>query len=135
MHIKVYVVYTYTYILKNIILFSTNDNIVNYLWGVTMELIEIIERISKFRTKAGLSARELSLRIGKNEAYINRLEYRKNFEPSVTVISEIAEVCGSSLEEFFYYDINQYKIDKQLIDLLKNVPESKKKAFIEILSK
>ena len=100
-----------------------------------MELIEIIERISKLRTKAGLSARELSLRIGKNEAYINRLEYRKNFEPSVTVISEIADVCGSSLEEFFYYDINQYKIDKQIIDLLKNVPESKKKAFIEILSK
>ena len=100
-----------------------------------MELIEIIGRISQLRTKAGLSARELSLRIGKNEAYINRLEYRKNFEPSVTVISEIAEACGSSLEEFFYYDMNQYKIDKQVIDLLKNVPESKKKAFIEILSK
>ena len=100
-----------------------------------MELNEIIGRISQLRTKAGLSARELSLRIGKNEAYINRLEYRKNFEPSVTVISEIAEACGSSLEEFFYYDMNQYKIDKQVIDLLKNIPESKKKAFIEILSK
>ena len=100
-----------------------------------MDLNEIIGRISQLRTKAGLSARELSLRIGKNEAYINRLEYRKNFEPSITVISEIAEACGSSLEEFFYYDMNQYKIDKQVIDLLKNVPESKKKAFIEILSK
>lgn len=100
-----------------------------------MELNEIIGRISQLRTKAGLSARELSLRIGKNEAYINRLEYRKNFEPSVTVISEIAEACGSSLEEFFYYDMNQYKIDKQVIDLLKNIPESKKKAFVEILSK
>lgn len=100
-----------------------------------MDLNEIIGRISQLRTKAGLSARELSLRIGKNEAYINRLEYRKNFEPSITVISEIAEACGSSLEEFFYYDMNQYKIDKQVIDLLKNIPESKKKAFIEILSK
>ena len=100
-----------------------------------MELNEIIGRISQLRTKAGLSARELSLRIGKNEAYINRLEYRKNFEPSVTVISDIAEACGSSLEEFFYYDMNQYKIDKQVIDLLKNIPESKKKAFVEILSK
>ena len=100
-----------------------------------MELDEIIGRISQLRTKTGLSARELSLRIGKNEAYINRLEYRKNFEPSITVISEIVEVCGSSLEEFFYYDMNQYKVDKQVIDLLKTVPESKKKAFIEILSK
>lgn len=39
-----------------------------------MELNEIINRISQLRTREGLSARELSLRIGKNEAYINRLE-------------------------------------------------------------
>jgi len=100
-----------------------------------MDLNEIIGRISQLRTKAGLSARELSLRIGKNEAYINRLEYKKNFEPSISVINDIVEACASSLEEFFYYDMNQYKTDKQVIDLLKTVPESKKKAFIEILSK
>ena len=100
-----------------------------------MELNGIINRISQLRTNAGLSARELSLRFGKNEAYINRLEYKKNFEPSISVINDIVEACGSSLEEFFYYDMNQYKTDKQVIDLLKTVPESKKKAFIEILSK
>lgn len=100
-----------------------------------MELNGIINRISQLRTKVGLSARELSLRIGKNEAYINRLEYKKNFEPSISVINDIVEACGSSLEEFFYYDMNQYKTDKQVIDLLKTVPESKKIAFIEILSK
>ena len=55
-----------------------------------MELLEIIEHISAVRTKANLSARELSLRIGKNESYINRLEYRKNFEPSISVIADIA---------------------------------------------
>lgn len=100
-----------------------------------MDLNKIIERISQLRTKAGLSARELSLRIGKNEAYINRLENKKNFEPSISVINDIVEACASSLEEFFYYDMIQYKTDKQVIDLLKTVPESKKKAFIEILSK
>jgi len=100
-----------------------------------MELYEIIDRISQLRTKAGLSARELSLRIGKNEAYINRLEYRKNFEPSISVINDIVEACGSSLEEFFYYNMNQYKEDKQIIDLLKRVPATKKEAWIELLSK
>ena len=99
-----------------------------------MELNEIINRISMLRTKAGLSARELSMRIGKNEAYINRLESRKNFEPSISVINDIAEACGSNLEEFFYYDINQYKSDKKIIELLKCVPESKKSAWIELLS-
>ncbi len=99
-----------------------------------MELVEIIERISKLRTRANLSARELSLRIGKNESYINRLEYRKNFEPSITVISEIAEACGSSLEELFYYDIGQYCKDKEIISLLKTCNDKKKKAIIDLLN-
>lgn len=98
-----------------------------------MNLEEIINRISQLRTREGLSARELSLRIGKNEAYINRLEYRKNFEPSISVINDIAIACNSSIEEFFYYDIAQYKKDKELIELLKNTPENKKEAIIQIL--
>lgn len=100
-----------------------------------MDLNEIIDRIGQLRTKAGLSARELSIRIDKNEAYINRLENKRNFEPSISVINDIALACGSSLEEFFYYDINQFKYDKEIIDLLKKVPAKKKKAWIELLSK
>ena len=99
-----------------------------------MYLLEIIERISAVRTKANLSARELSLRIGKNESYINRLEYRKNFEPSISVISDIAEACGSSLEEMFYYDINQYSKDKEIISTLKKCNEKKKQAIIDLLN-
>ncbi len=99
-----------------------------------MELDEIIDRISKLRTRANLSARELSLRIGKNESYINRLEYRKNFQPSVTVISEIAEACGSTLEELFYEDIGQYGKDKEIISLLKKCNDKKKKAIIDLLN-
>lgn len=99
-----------------------------------MELLEIIDRISIIRTKANLSARELSLRIGKNEAYINRLEYRKNFEPSISVVSQIAEACGSTLEEMFYYDINQYSKDKEIISLLKTCNDKKKKAIIDLLN-
>ena len=99
-----------------------------------MELSEIIDRISAIRTKANLSARELSLRIGKNESYINRLEYRKNFTPSIVVISQIAEACGSSLEEMIYYNINQYEKDKEIISLLKTCNDKKKKAIIDLLN-
>lgn len=98
-----------------------------------MELNEIISRISQLRAREGLSARELSLRIGKNEAYINRLEYRKNFEPSISVINDIAVACNSSLEEFFYYDINQFKKDKEIIDLLKNASPITKESIINLL--
>ena len=99
-----------------------------------MEIKEILTRIGYARNTANLSARELSLRIGKNESYINRLEYRKNFEPSISVVSEIAEVCGSSLEEMFYYDINQYSKDKEIISSLKTCNEKKKKAIIDLLN-
>lgn len=99
-----------------------------------MNLIEIIERISAVRMKANLSARELSLRIGKNESYVNRLEYRKNFEPSISVISDIAEACGSSIEEMFYYDINQYSKDREIIAALKKCNEKKKQAIIDLLN-
>lgn len=98
-----------------------------------MQLEEIINRISKLRTREGLSARELSIRIGKNEAYINRLEYRKNFEPSISVINDIAEACNSSLSEFFYYDINAYQDDKHIIFLLSKANPEIKEAIIKIL--
>lgn len=99
-----------------------------------MELEEIIKRISIIRIRAGLSARELSLRIGKNEAYINRLEYRKNFEPSISVINDIAEACGSSLEELFYYDVNEYENDKGIIETLSKLKAEKKKALLDFLN-
>ena len=98
-----------------------------------MELKEVIERISLLRVREGLSARELSLRIGKNEAYINRLEYRKNFEPSISVINDISEACNSSLEELFYYDIKEYKNDKKIINLLRKVKPEINQSIINIL--
>ena len=99
-----------------------------------MNIIEIIDRISLIRTRANLSARELSLRIGKNESYINRLEYRKNFEPSITVINDIVDACDSSLVELFYYDIAQFDADMEIIKLLKTTGDKRKKAIIELLN-
>ena len=35
--------------------------------------------------------------------------------------------CGSSASEFFYYDINSYQKDKEIIDLLKTASPIKQK--------
>lgn len=95
---------------------------------------EVVRRISFLRTKVGLSARELSLRIGKNSAYISRLESKSDsFEPSVSTLLEIIEVCGSTPAEFFYYDMYSYEKDKQIIDLLKTISPIKKEAIINLL--
>ena len=52
-----------------------------------MDKNEVVSRIGILRSKAGLSARDLSLRIGKNAAYISRLESANDsFEPSVSAL-------------------------------------------------
>ena len=100
-----------------------------------MDKKDIIERIKQIRYNAGLSARELSLRIGKNEAYISRLESVKDsFEPSISTLLDIIEVCNSSPIEFFYENINEFKQDKNIVDLLKKSKNDKiKNAVIQIL--
>lgn len=94
----------------------------------------VVERISMMRIKAGLSARDLSLRIGKNSAYISRLESQKDsFEPSVSALLSIISACNCSECEFFYYDPFAYAQDKEIIELLKTASPLKKDAIICLL--
>jgi len=94
---------------------------------------DIIHRISALRISKGLSARELSHKIDKNDAYINRLESKRSFEPSVSALLEIIEACGSSVTEFFYYDPTQYKLDAEILDLLKGVKCDQKIPILALL--
>ena len=100
-----------------------------------MDKKEVGLRVSYIRNKMGLSARELSLRIGKNEAYISRLESSKDsFEPSVTALLDIIEVCGMTESEFFYDNINDYENDKKILDLIKKTKNKEiKESIIKIL--
>ncbi len=98
-----------------------------------MDKKEVIFRISRLRSDKGLSARDLSLKIGKNPAYISRLESKNDsFEPSVSALLEIIDACDSSVSEFFYYEISAYRKDKEIIDLLKTASPDKKKCYYYI---
>lgn len=61
----------------------------------------LIERIGYFRNEAQLSARELSLRIDKNAAYINHFESGR-FYIGVPVLTGVLEALDISFEEFFF---------------------------------
>ena len=98
-----------------------------------MELNDLIERISLIRTRAKLSARKLSLAIGKNAGYIHMLETNRNFAPTFETFMAILDVCGSSTEEFFYYSIHSYERDKKIIEKLKPVSDDKKDAVLKLL--
>ena len=101
-----------------------------------MELSTLIERIGYIRIRANLSARKLSLMIGKNAGYIHMLEQNKNFAPTFETLTAILEAWNTTTEEFFYYDIEEYKKDSQIIELLKKVKdEEKKTAILTLLNK
>ena len=99
-----------------------------------MTKIEVIDRIKELRFNANLSARELSLRVEKNEAYVNRLESKKSFEPSVSALLEMIAACGSTPAEFFYHNMSQYKIDQEIINKLNQLSIEKKSAVIAMIN-
>lgn len=83
------------------------------------------ERLSKLRSQKNVSAREMSLAIGQNESYINRIENNLAF-PSMQSFFYICEYLDISPRDFFdketdypiklneiTYELNQLN-DKQL---------------------
>ena len=65
-----------------------------------MEKKDIALRIAQLRTKKGVSARDMSLSIGQNENYINRIENDISL-PSLRGLILICEYFGITLKEFF----------------------------------
>ncbi len=94
---------------------------------------EIIDRIGYFRIKAKLSQKALSSDIDMNIGYINRLESKKDFLPSLDVLLKIIDACGITVEEFFYSDIQNYEEDKQILCKLKELPLDKREALLKLL--
>ena len=93
---------------------------------------ELVKKISILRTRCNLSAKELSLRIGMSPSYISRLE-SQGFMPSIESIIKIVDVCKSSLEEFFYNDMDKYHTDIQIAKLFSQLNEDKKYALLMFL--
>ena len=59
-----------------------------------------IERLTSLRNQKNVSAREMSLALGQNGSYINRIENRLTF-PSMQVFFYICEYFEISPQEFF----------------------------------
>lgn len=97
-----------------------------------MDVKEIIRRIGYFRNRANLSAKGLSLSIDKNPAYIAKMESGE-YEPSMRVVLDIIEACGTTPEEFFSEDIDSYKLNKETLSIIKKLDENKKVALKELL--
>jgi len=60
----------------------------------------IIKRIQTLRDAKGISARDLSLSLGQNEGYINKIETKQG-KPSIEGLTYICEYFKITLAEFF----------------------------------
>ena len=65
-----------------------------------MEKEEFIRRLTELRINKGVSAREMSLSLGMNENYINRLENGAGL-PKMETIFFICDYLGVTPQEFF----------------------------------
>ena len=97
-----------------------------------MDLDNLIQRIGYFRNKRNLSARELSLRIGKSSTYINQIEC-KNFTLSLPVFFDILEALEISSAEFFSDNYQNYSQDKEILNILKTLSPERKKSFLDLM--
>lgn len=99
-----------------------------------MDKKEVTLRISFFRNRKGLTARELSLTIGKSESYINRLEARP-FNIPVTTMLDILSALEVEPEEFFAANYKTFKRDNELYNLIAAMPNDKKENLIQFIKK
>ena len=97
-----------------------------------MDVQEVLRRIGSLRSEHNLSARELSGRIGMSSQYCNQVEHG-NITLSVERLLSILEAFECSPERFFYSDVSQYDVDRELLDLFKIMPKAKKEALLAFL--
>lgn len=65
-------------------------------------LEKFAKRLKTIREERGLSQEELALLCGINRTYIGRIENLQR-NPSLVIISKIAEGCNMTLSELFKY--------------------------------
>ena len=99
-----------------------------------MDIKEILSRIGYVRSKANLSAREVSLRMGMSPQYVAQLESGR-IVLTVEKLLQILEICDFPIERFFSSNIDDYNIDNELKGLIEALPQDKKKNIIEFIKK
>ena len=92
------------------------------------------ERIAQLRTLKGVSARDMSLSIGQNSSYINRIENKKSL-PSLQVLFWICEYFGITPQQFFD-EGNTYPAEvAQLMEEVKKLDKDSFGLVVELVNK
>lgn len=88
-------------------------------------------RLAKLRTAENISAREMSLAIGQNPSYINRIENKKAY-PSMEVFFYICEYLKVDPGDFFNDDISYPKNLADLFQEARDLPLEQIKLLVQV---
>ena len=89
-------------------------------------------RLAQLRAKKGVSARDMSLSIGQNHAYINNIESGKAL-PSMTTFFYICEYLNITPADFFDIESKNPERLKGLIEDLKHLDDKQLDNIAEIV--
>lgn len=95
---------------------------------------EVIDRVGYFRTKANLSLRETSTRLGYNPQFMKTIE-NKSIELKVSTLLEFCDVVGIDIQDFFYLGKQYSTDDKHLLELFASLSDDSKKLIVELMTK
>lgn len=94
----------------------------------------VADKVYELRSAKGISARKLSLELGRSNSYINKIENRRTL-PSLDELFEICDYFELNPSQFFNNGKESSALMCELIKLLLSLPESKQKATLEFLKK
>ncbi|WP_310602764.1 helix-turn-helix domain-containing protein [Anaerosporobacter sp.] len=91
----------------------------------------ISDRIRTMREAKGISAHTMSIELGQNPAYINKIE-NKSSKPSIEGLYNICDYLGITFAEFFDVETNHPDKLKVLIEEVKQFDDDSMNILIEI---
>ena len=100
-------------------------------------MIQVADRIKKYRAAKGLSQKEIALGLGINQAQYSRIESGK-VEPTLSSLGKIADALGVRMPELFdegiALDVNSYeKSAIEKLRLVEELDEQEKKSIFNII--
>lgn len=95
---------------------------------------DVINRIGYFRTKANLSARETSFRLGYSEQFMKRIE-NKSVELKVSTLLDFFDIVDITPQDFFYLGTDYNKEDKNVLTLYNTLSADSKQTILDLMKK
>lgn len=99
-----------------------------------MDYKQIVERLSLIRTSKNLSSREFGRMLGNSDTYFYKVE-DGSIILSMPKFCEVLDALEVSTEEFFYNDFNNYKRDKEILEITKGLTKEEFEALILLLKR